>query len=296
MNNKKIFASTAILSLFATFLVFFQNFQPPVSTATHPNILIILLDDLGYGFFYNSKISTPNMDELRRNGLLFDRFYVHPMCSPTRAALLSGNNPLRYGLHRATGSSVGDYKQSRGIQIKEENLPNLLKKAGYATAHIGKWHVSNTTGSEHPAGLYDYMELWSGSAKTDGSSTFYNPHLDLFDSNKTWLTTTPPIATYKGYLDDHTANSVIELIANRPKDKPFFINYWPQIPHLPYERTPDFPNKPNYPNTDEGLQSEMISFFDFKLGQILDALDKEGITNNWTAGVKLESNTVKKLQ
>ena len=117
-----------------------------MSTLVHaeparPNIVYILADDLGWKDvgFHGSDIKTPNLDQLAKTGLELEEFYVQPMCTPTRAALMTGRYPMRYGLQTAVIPSGGNY----GLATDEFMLPQMLKDAGYATAIVGKWHLGH---------------------------------------------------------------------------------------------------------------------------------------------------------
>jgi len=109
--------------------------------ANKPNILYIVADDLGWKDvgFHGSDILTPNIDKLAEGGVRLEQFYVQPMCTPTRAALLTGRYPFRYGLQTAVIPSSATY----GLATDEWLLPQALKDAGYTTAIIGKWHLGH---------------------------------------------------------------------------------------------------------------------------------------------------------
>src|SRR5262245_36105969 len=118
-------------------------FHRPVAgqpAAGRPNIVHIVADDLGWkdvGFNGCSDVKTPNLDKLAGEGVKFSQFYVQPMCTPTRAAILTGRYPFRYGLQTAVIPSVATY----GLDTEEFLLSQCLKDAGYYTAIIGKWHL-----------------------------------------------------------------------------------------------------------------------------------------------------------
>ena len=111
-------------------------------TVGKPNIVHIVADDLGWkdvGFNGATDIKTPNLDKLAAEGVKFTQFYVQPMCTPTRAALMTGRYPFRYGLQTAVIPSVSPY----GLDTSEWLMPQCLKEAGYNTAIIGKWHLGH---------------------------------------------------------------------------------------------------------------------------------------------------------
>src|SRR5688572_13574069 len=109
--------------------------------ATRPNILFILADDLGsYDVGWRgSEIKTPNLDKLAFGGARLEQFYVQPVCSPTRAALLTGRYPMRHGLQVGVVRPWAQY----GLPLNERTLPQALREAGYTTAIFGKWHLGH---------------------------------------------------------------------------------------------------------------------------------------------------------
>jgi len=114
----------------------------PEGTSRRPNIVHIVTDDLGWkdvGFNGATDIKTPNLDKLAVEGVRFTQFYVQPMCTPTRAALMTGRYPFRYGLQTAVIPSVSSY----GLDTTEWLMPQCLKEVGYNTAIIGKWHLGH---------------------------------------------------------------------------------------------------------------------------------------------------------
>jgi arylsulfatase A-like enzyme len=106
-----------------------------------PNIVFIVADDLGWKDvgFHGSDIKTPTLDKLAAGGARLEQFYAQPMCTPTRAALMTGRYPLRYGLQTAVIAAAHTY----GLPTDEWLLPQALKDAGYKTAIVGKWHLGH---------------------------------------------------------------------------------------------------------------------------------------------------------
>src|SRR6056297_1323277 len=126
-------SASLVLSLF--FLLIACSSQEKVADRP-PNIVIILADDQGWGDLSmngNPVVETPNIDRLAQAGLTFDRFYVHPVCSPTRAALLTGRYAVRGGVY---STSAGGER----LDLDETTFAELLRDAGYRTGAFGKWH------------------------------------------------------------------------------------------------------------------------------------------------------------
>ncbi len=113
-----------------------------------PNIVYIVVDDLGYADlgFQGSPIATPALDALAATGAELTNFYVQPMCTPTRAALMTGRYPLRYGLQMGVIPGAGTY----GVPLDEYMLPQMLRDAGYRTAMVGKWHLGHADAAYWP--------------------------------------------------------------------------------------------------------------------------------------------------
>ncbi|WP_250638181.1 sulfatase-like hydrolase/transferase [Rhizobium phaseoli] len=112
-----------------------------LAQSTKPNIVFILADDLGWKDvgFHGSDIKTPNIDQLAEKGVRLEQFYAQPMCTPTRAAFMTGRYPFRYGMQTAVIPQGGTY----GLALDDYLLPEMLKEAGYATAASGKWHLGH---------------------------------------------------------------------------------------------------------------------------------------------------------
>lgn len=194
-----------------------------------PNLLFFLADDFGgrdLGCYGSSFYETPNLDRLAREGMRFtDGYAACPVCSPSRASLLTGKYPARVGLTNYI------YGQERGRLMEvpfvdhlpetEKALPAVLRDAGYQTWHVGKWHLGeerliyahgfeeNIGGCHwgHPAGGY--------------FAPFHNPAID--DSQ----------VPEGAYLDEWLTEQAIKLIRNRDREKPFFLNFWFYLVHVP---------------------------------------------------------------
>lgn len=236
-----------------------------------PNILIILADDLGYadvGFTGGKDIKTPNLDTLATAGARLEQFYVQPLCSPTRASLMTGRYPMRYGLQ------VGVVKpwEKRGLPLEERVLPKALKEAGYTTAIAGKWHLGcferaylpTSRGFDHQYGHYcgaiDYF-----THERDGG-------FDWHREDK--------ICRDEGYSTHLVAREAARLLREQPAGKPFFL-YVPfnavHSPHqVPEKYTAPYASLPEPRRTYAG----MVAAMDEAIGQILAALDARGFRTN----------------
>ena len=133
MTIKYLLASLSALLLATTIIA--------ADAPAKPNIVFILADDLGYADvgWHGGEIKTPNLDKLANGGAKLEQFYVQPVCSPTRAALMTGRYPMRHGLQVGVVRPWAQY----GLPLDERTLPQALKEAGYETAITGKWHLGH---------------------------------------------------------------------------------------------------------------------------------------------------------
>ena len=246
-----------------------------------PNIVLIFCDDLGYadvGVFGAEGYQTPNIDRLAAEGVRFTRFYsAQPVCSASRAALLTGCYPSRVSIQGALGP------QSKiGINADEMTLAEVVKQRGYATAIFGKWHLghlpkflptrhgfdeyfglpySNDMWPLHP----DYIDLPANTAQRKRGF----PDLPLFDGERVAIAavTSDDQKQLTTWYTEH-AVSFIE----RNKDRPFFLYVPHSMPHVPLFVSDKFAGK-----TSRGLFGDVIEEIDWSVGQILEALDKQNL-------------------
>ena len=247
----------------------------PKTSLSQPNIVILLVDDLGWADvgFRGSDIETPNIDRLAREGLSLERFYSMPICTPTRSALMTARDPMKLGTIYAGFQPW----QNGGVSPEEHFMPESFKAAGYQTALIGKWHlghtfeplVPNARGFDHFFGhlntqvdYYDYTVAHGYDLQENGKSV-----------RRDGL-----------YATDVHAQEAVRYIADiRSPDKPFFL-YVPFIaPHAPMQAPKQLEDKyktrKNFP-TPKRTYAAMVDSLDQAIGQILDTLDKHGLTDN----------------
>ncbi len=271
-----------------------------IAATEKPNIIIMLADDLGWNDvgYHDGDIDTPSLDKLAAEGMQLDRFYTSPICSPTRAALMTGRDPIRLGVAYAVILPW----QSNGIHPDEHFMPQSFKAAGYQTAMVGKWHLGHAQQTYHPNERG--FEHFYGHLHTEVG--FYPPFSN--QGGKDFQVNGKSI-DFKGKREDGyetflLAKEVHRYIKERDKDKPFFI-YMPFIaPHTPLDAPQDLQDKYKDINTDlESSRSEktertrrnakLIGFgsarpmyaavvdgMDQAIGQVLDTLDEEGLTDN----------------
>jgi len=284
-----------------------------------PNIVYILVDDVGFGEFGNPVLNrvrgyeTPNINKMVQDGLSFGRMYVEPSCTPTRAAFLTGRIPTRS--HMLEAKIVPP--EGSGLSGEEVTIAEVLSEAGYNTAHVGKWHQGDIEeayphnqgfdSASFPMHNQATFGLMTADAETGGwafncSRRKTEPNLRLDDSfrrygwvlgmdarkgekAREWGTTAGDPANYSDAyykkLNDRYSEQVIEqLKALAQKDKPFFLNYWPMIP-LAFNRDKDG----GYVTPNGGVQVEAMRRLDKNIGEILAAIDSLGIADNTIVAV-----------
>lgn len=238
-----------------------------------PNILLIVLDDFGYndlGANGNPQTPTPNLDMLAAQGARYTRHYADATCSVARAALLTGQFPATYGLRPA----------HLGLSQDTPNIASVLGQDGYRTEHIGKWHIVNATLEQSPGRLG--FDNWFGflfqselkGPSPDGINypgyTYINPWLRENQS--------PPIQ-FEGHLTDILTERAIAFLNNeKQQPEPWFLNLWFYAPHHPIQPAERFKKK--HPPTKEGNYHALIDQLDDGIGQIMEVLDRNGMSEN----------------
>ena len=197
-----------------------------------PHIVVILADDMNlhHPGFNGGPGSTPNLDRLARQGTRFTQFYVHSVCSPTRAAFLTGRYPFRNGMEeRSHGNDIA------GMLTDERTLANALKEAGYFTAIIGKWHLGNwykrhlpmQRGFDYQYGLYGALISYYDKVR----GHYYDWHRN------------EQILREDGYSTDLIARDFVKVIKAHDSDKPLFVYVPFNAVHGPNDAPPDLLEK-----------------------------------------------------
>ncbi|CAH1670369.1 arylsulfatase B [Chelatococcus asaccharovorans] len=239
--------------------------------APRPHILYIVADDLGFADvgFHGSDIKTPNLDRLAAQGAKLGQFYTQPMCTPTRAALLTGRYPLRYGLQTGVIPSGASY----GLATDEYLLPQALKEAGYRTALVGKWHLGHAD-----------TKYWP---RQRGFDSFYGPLVGEIDHFKheahgvtDWYRDNE-LVKEEGYDTTLLGTEAARLLENHDPATPLFLYLAFTAPHTPYQAPqPYLDLYAHIQDPARRAYAAMITAMDDEIGKVLAVLDARGLRDN----------------
>ena len=238
-----------------------------------PNVIHIVADDLGWkdlGFQGATDIRTPNLDRLAREGARFEQFYVQPMCTPSRAALLTGRYPMRYGLQTLVIPSKGTY----GLSTDEYLLPQVLADAGYQTAIIGKWHLGHAD-----------RRYWPRQRGFDYAYRAVLGEIDYFTHDAhgvtDWQRDNEPVKE-EGYVTTLLGDDAVRFVEKQQdKEKPFFLYLAFTAPHAPYQAPDEYLERfRDIPDKTRRVYAAMISSLDDQVRRVVEALDRTGQRDN----------------
>lgn len=277
--------------IFSALIIYLTNFGIQSCTSAQtakrgpslPNIVIIFMDDMGYGdvnAYGGIGYATPNIDKLAADGMRFTNFYAaQPICTASRAGLLTGCYPNRIGLFGALGPD-----SKIGISDKEVTIAQMLKKRNYATGMVGKWHLGVTDrflplqhGFDEYFGLPYSNDMWpnnfDGSRATDPKDwRSKQPPLPLMEGNKVYryietLADQNPITT------EYTEHAVSFI--NRHKQQHFFLYLAHTMVHVPIAVSEKFRGK-----SKQGLFGDVMMEVDWSVGQVVKAIHENGLDKN----------------
>lgn len=227
--------------------------------ARAPNVIVIFADDLGYGDLgcYGSAIPTPNIDGMAQEGIRLTRFYsASPVCSPSRAALLTGRYPVRTGV-----VNVLMPNSTNGLQDTERTIPKILKERGYRTSCIGKWHLGSA--KEFMPDRHGFDEFFGIPYSHDMLP------LPLLRGQRV-MDSSPPL----GSLTSRFTSEAVDFIG-RNKDTPFFLYLAHTAPHLPLVPSARFADKSGL-----GQYGDVVAELDWSVGEVLQAVKQNGLDDN----------------
>jgi len=225
-----------------------------------PNIVIILADDLGYGdigVFGADDIATPHIDGLAARGIRFTDFYAaHNVCSPSRAALLTGRHSKRMGISHVFQADSPD-----GMPLEEITIAEMLKEEGYATGLVGKWHL----------GSQDRYMPWNQGFDSFQGVPYSNDMGNFFWYDEQDVIYEP---IDQAYLTQRYTEKAVDFIGAN-KEEPFFLYVAHSMPHVPIYASPDFLG-----TSERGLYGDVVQEVDWSVGQVVGALEDAGILEN----------------
>lgn len=241
------------------------------ATQSQPNIILILMDDMGYGdirAFGSDKNRTPNLDRMAAEGMKLTSFYAAPLCTPSRAQFMTGCYAKRVSLPNVIGPV-----SPRGISSKEHTVAELLKKQGYATMIVGKWHLGDQPEflpTKH--GFDSYFGLpYSNDMDKGGDTKKKNPPLPLVRNDKPIEVITPE---GQDHLVGRYTEASIQFIREHAKE-PFFLYLPHTAVHKPLHPGPKFAGK-----SPHGTYSDWVEEVDWSTGRILDTVRELGLSEN----------------
>ena len=238
-----------------------------INETERPNIIFIVADDLGYqdlGVYGSPSIKTPNLDRLAAEGRRFTQSYSNgSVCSPTRSALHTGRYPQRWGFR--DGIKPGS---SRGLPTSVGSLPEMLRRVGYSTSHIGKWHLGHSDVSYAPLAqgygrFFGFLHAWQL------PKTYTNPVL---------RTGAESGHRYEGHLTDILTDRAIDWIRDGSPQRPQFLSLWYFAPHKPIEPPKRWARL--YPDSEWGRYGALVSTLDENIGRLLKVIEEQGDAAN----------------
>lgn len=263
------FCSNASIRFLAAVVLLFLLVPSSWAADRRPNFVVIFADDLGYGdisCYGPTGVKTPHLDALADRGFRSEDFFVPAnVCSPSRAALLTGRYPMRCGMPVARNENVAKYSRY-GLMSDEQTIPELLRPAGYRSLMVGKWHLGMEVDGCHPldAGFDEHLGIPSNYEPRRGPN-----HDTLYRGRK--------IEKKKVRCQDLTrlyTDEVVQFI-RREKDSPFFIYVSHHIVHSPLLPSKDFVG-----SSKKGKYGDFIKELDHSTGRILKAVHDAGLDEN----------------
>jgi len=227
---------------------------------TPPNIIVILADDLGYGdisSFGSQTIDTPRIDEMAEQGMKFPQFYAAaPVCTPSRAGLLTGRYSARMGIEH-----VFMYDAHDGMDPAEITIPEQLKRAGYDTGMVGKWHLGHL--DRYMPWNQGFDEFYGVPFSNDMANFFFYENQEIIHE---------PID--QRYLTRRYTEKALDYI-ERHANAPFFLYLAHSMPHVPLYVSPEFEGK-----SEGGLYGDVVQELDWSTGQVMDKLSELNLLDN----------------
>jgi len=260
-----------VAGLLAAIIGFAVPLSGALAAGAPPNIVYIVSDDQGWNDvgFHGSDIKTPNLDALAAGGLQMDQFYVQPMCTPTRAALMTGRYPFRYGLQTAVILSAHTY----GLATDEFLLPQALKAAGYETAIVGKWHLGHGDQKYWPRQRGFDHQYGPLIGEIDYFTHEQHGVVDWFRDNRR--------VREPGYSTTLFGRDAVRLIETHDTKVPLFLYLAFNAPHTPYQAPQSYLDRyKGIADPSRRAYAAQITAMDEQIGLVVAALEKRGMREN----------------
>ncbi|MBS1827784.1 MAG: arylsulfatase [Acidobacteria bacterium] len=236
----------------------------------HPNLLLIMADDLGFGDvgFHGSEFPTPHIDRIAKQGAQFSHYYAYPLCSPTRCALLTGRSPLTVGIH----GPFGPFDKT-GLPLDEHTMAESFRAAGYQTWMVGKWHLGLARQAQLPHRRgFDHFY-----GHTGGSVSYFT---HLLAGAYDWQRNGKSVRE-EGYTTELLGKEMESLIRGRDKSRPFFAYTAFNAPHTPLEAPSERIAKfAHIADENRRTYAAMVSMVDDQVGRLLRVLEEEKIAKD----------------
>ena len=263
----------------AAMLVAALVFPSCLTKAPQPHMLVVIVDDMGWPDvgFHGGEIATPTLDKLAKEGVDLAGFYSQPVCSQTRAALLTGRYPFRYGMQHGVIRLENDF----GLSLSERTLAEAVKSKGYSTALIGKWHL----GHHEQA----YLPLQRGFDRHYGNycaGVHYFTH--QFAGVHDWNRDGSPVFE-EGYVTDLLTQEALNLVAAHSPEKPLYLQLAYTAPHSDVRVPPGQLKGRDMSNPERAVYAAAVEMVDTGLAKVLNAMDDKGMLDN-TVVVFLSDN------
>ncbi|GGZ87516.1 sulfatase-like hydrolase/transferase [Algibacter mikhailovii] len=286
--NRKGTITPNIPSLIFGICLFFVNTLQAQKRIEKPNLIVIMTDDMGWadvGFNGCKDIPTPNIDVIANEGVRFEEGYVSfPVCGPSRAGFLTGRYQDRFGF--TTNPSIDPNNPMAGLPVEEETMAQVLRKANYNNAIIGKWHMG-TNPVFHPLerGFDYFYGFLSGGHNYYAEQLVYNDLSEVtskWDWYRTKIKENRSIVETKDYLTDELSNAAVRYIEKQAKDDRHFMLYLAyNAPHTPLQATKKYLSRfPNIKDKKRKTYAAMVSAVDDGVGRVLETIKENGLDEN----------------
>lgn len=296
MKPLVIFIYIGLIFLGARGLASAQQWHPDDIANPPKNVVFILADDLGWNdtsiYQFNRFYETPNIDALAQKGMIFTHAYSNsPLCSPTRASILTGQTPARHGIInpnisidevrlKAQSRTAGPSNQpstapltATRLDTALPTLAKMLKANGYNTAHFGKWHLGSSPFSALEHGFDIDLPNYSGSGPAGGYFSPWSFAPNLIPNED------------KEHIDIHLAKEASQWILEHHSDGPFYLNFWPFSVHAPFGASRSYidyfiDKRSAFNSQRNATYAGMIKHFDDAIGILWRTLEEAGLENN----------------